>query len=245
MTKPTKKSKHYTVSVVIPVYNEENTIEDVIAIVQEKSQWPTEIIVVDDGSTDATRKHLKKYSDTDNIKVILQPTNQGKGAALRAGIALAHGQIVIIQDADLEYDPTDYPQLVEPILSGRADVVYGSRFVGGQPHRTIYFWNKMANNLLTLLSNLTTNMNLTDMETGYKAFRREVIQSINLQENDFGFEPEVTAKVAAAGFSIYEVGISYYGRTYEEGKKITPADFFTAVWVILKWGVLRPDEHSK
>ena len=198
-----------------------------------------EILVVDDGSTDGTRDILKNELEPAGIRVVLHEANQGKGAALRTGFALATGAIVVVQDADLEYDPKDLPQLIQPILDGRADVVYGSRFMGGQAHRVVYFWHMVGNRLLTLLSNMLTNLNLTDMETCYKAFRREVIQSVRIQEDRFGFEPEITAKVARMGCRIYEVGISYSGRTYAEGKKIGWKDGLSALRCILKYNLFR------
>jgi glycosyltransferase involved in cell wall biosynthesis len=198
-----------------------------------------EIIVVDDGSTDGTRQVLEQDVDGKLARVIYLEHNQGKGAALRAGFAVATGEVIIVQDADLEYDPRDYPALIEPIIDDRADVVYGSRFVGQRPHRVLYFWHRVGNGLLTLLSNMFTNLNLTDIETGYKAFRREVIQSIDIEENRFGFEPEITAKVARGRYRIYEVGIGYFGRTYMEGKKIGWKDGLWAVWCILKYNLRR------
>jgi len=226
-------------SVVIPCYNEAPTIGALLDAVQA-SPWPLkEIIVVDDASTDGTRDLLTGALRGRFDQLVLQEKNSGKGAALRAGIAKATGDIVIIQDADLEYDPQQYPRLLAPIVEGRADVVYGSRFMGAEPHRVLYFWHRMGNGLLTLLSNMFTNLNLTDMETCYKAFRREVIQSIEIEENRFGFEPEITAKVAKKGCRVYEVGIAYYGRTYAEGKKINYRDGFRAIYCILKYNLLR------
>jgi len=226
-------------SVVIPCYNELNTIGEVLNSVLGYSGTEKEIIIVDDGSTDGTRQFLQEQVDGKLARVIFLEDNQGKGAALRAGFAEATGDIVIIQDADLEYDPEDYPQMLDPILKNQADIVYGSRFMGNRPHRVLYFWHRMGNRLLTFLSNMFTNLNLTDIETGYKAFRREVIQSITVEENRFGFEPEITAKIARGEYRIYEVGIGYFGRTYSEGKKIGWKDGLWAIWCILKYN-LRP-----
>ena len=192
--------------------------------------------MVDDGSTDGTREELKTI-ERQFTRIIYQPFNQGKGAALRVGIREATGDIIIIQDADIEYDPNEYPKLVEPILEGKADVVYGSRFMGSEAHRVLYFWHRIGNGLLTLLSNMLTNLNLTDMETCYKAFRRDIIQSIDIVENRFGFEPEVTAKISKLRCRIYEVGISYSGRTYQEGKKINWKDGLRAMYCILKYNL--------
>ena len=227
-----------TISVVIPCFNEVHTIEAIIEAVRSSEIEGKQIIVVDDFSTDGTRERLREQGNIAGVELILHDRNRGKGAALRSGFARATGRIVVVQDADLEYDPRDYPRLIAPILSGKADVVFGSRFVGGESHRVLYFWHFAANKFLTLLSNMFTNMNLTDMETCYKAFRREVIQSIALRENGFGFEPEVTAKVARMGCRIYEVGISYSGRTYAEGKKIGWRDGLRAMWCILRYNLL-------
>ena len=226
-------------SVVIPCYNEVRTIDRIIAAVRASPHPDKEVIVVDDGSHDGTRERLAGELRGQVDQLILQETNQGKGAALRAGIRRATGDIVVIQDADLEYDPQEYPRLLAPILEGRADVVFGSRFMGAEPHRVLYFWHRLGNGFLTLLSNMFTNLNLTDMETCYKAFRREVIQSITIEEDRFGFEPEVTAKISKLGCRIYEVGISYYGRTYAEGKKINYRDGFRALYCILKYNLFR------
>jgi glycosyltransferase involved in cell wall biosynthesis len=226
-------------SVIIPCYNEAATIERLLLAVRASPYADKEIIVVDDCSSDGTRELLQGALRGHVDQLILQQRNQGKGAALRSGIAAATGGVVIIQDADLEYDPNEYGKVLAPILEGRADVVYGSRFMGGQPHRVLYFWHSVGNGFLTLLSNMLTDLNLTDMETCYKAFRRELIQSIAIEEDRFGFEPEVTAKIARRGWRVYEVGISYYGRTYEEGKKIGYKDGFRAIWCILKYNLLR------
>lgn len=225
-------------SVVVPAFNELNTLAEIIARIK-KSPVEKEIIVVDDFSTDGTRELLKNGLFREVDKVLYHDRNYGKGAALRTGIREATGDCVIVQDADMEYDPDEYPLLLEPIIKGKADVVYGSRFAGGGPHRVLYFWHSLGNRFLTTLSNMFTDLNLTDMETCYKVFRREVIQSINIEENRFGFEPEVTAKIARKKLRIYEVGISYYGRTYEEGKKIGWKDGLRAIYVILKYGLFR------
>jgi glycosyltransferase involved in cell wall biosynthesis len=224
-------------SVVIPCYNEAGTIEKVIDAVLRAPFPDKEIIVVDDFSTDGTREILRDRIAPRIAKVIYHPSNQGKGAALRTAIREATGEIVIIQDADLEYDPEEYPKVINPILENKAAVVYGSRFIGSEPHRVVYFWHRVGNGILTLLSNMFTNLNLTDMETCYKAFRREIIQSIAIEENRFGFEPEITAKMARKGVRIYEVGISYHGRTYKEGKKINWKDGVRALYCIVKYNV--------
>jgi glycosyltransferase involved in cell wall biosynthesis len=224
-------------SVIMPVYNEASTVESVIRKVLEQPQV-AELIVVDDASTDGTWDILQTLSTSDSLlKTFRHDTNQGKGAALRTGIAHATAPIVIIQDADFEYDPTEYPIVLKPILEDRADVVFGSRFIGSEAHRVLYFWHSIGNRFLTLLSNMFTNLNLTDMETCYKMFRREIIQSITIEENRLGFEPEITAKVARRGVRIYEVAISYHGRTYAEGKKINWKDGFSAIRCIIKYGL--------
>lgn len=222
-------------SVVMPVFNEVQTIREIVARVLAVA-IPKELIIVDDCSTDGTRLVLEQLQSHPEIVVVLQDRNRGKGAALRAGFAAATGDVVLVQDADLEYHPEEYPKLLRPILDGKADVVYGSRFIGGDSHRVLYFWHSVGNRILTLLSNAFSNLNLTDMETCYKVFRREIIQSIELNEDRFGFEPEVTARLAAIpGCRIYEVGISYAGRTYEEGKKIGWRDGVRAAWCIWKY----------
>ncbi|MEO1427515.1 MAG: glycosyltransferase family 2 protein [Cyanobacteria bacterium J06633_8] len=224
-------------SVVIPCYNELGTIGEVVEAVKKSPIEDCEIIIVDDCSKDGTRDLLQYKIEPKVSKVIYHQKNKGKGAALRTAIAAATGDIVIIQDADLEYDPQEYPVMIQPILDNKADVVFGSRFQGGEPHRVVYYWHRLGNGFLTTLSNMFTNINLTDMETCYKAFRREIIQSIKIQENRFGFEPEITAKVAKTGCRIYEVGISYYGRTYKEGKKIGWKDGFRAIYCIIKYNL--------
>lgn len=226
-------------SVVIPVYNEVSTIQEIVERVRKAPVEDIEIILVDDYSTDGTRELYNGPLKDQVEQIILQDKNYGKGYALKTGFTHATGDIVIVQDADLEYDPNEYKNMITPIVEDKADVVYGSRFMGGGPHRVVYYWHSVGNQLLTLLSNMLTNINLTDMETCYKAFRREVIQSINIEENRFGFEPEITAKIAKKRLRIYEIGISYYGRTYDEGKKIGWRDGVHAIWCILKYNLFR------
>lgn len=226
-------------SIVIPCYNEKHTIRMIVDAVRASPIASKEIIIVDDCSKDGTRDVLTSEIAPLVDKILFHDVNQGKGAALRTGIAAATGELVIIQDADLEYDPQEYPLLTDPIVRGRADVVFGSRFSGGGPHRVVYFWHMVGNQFLTLMSNMFTNINLTDMETCYKVFKREVIQKITIEENRFGFEPEITAKVAKLGVRIFEVGISYYGRTYAEGKKIGWKDGFRAIYAIIKYNLFR------
>ena len=230
-----------TLTVVIPCYNEARTIRELLESVRSAPYCNKEVIVVNDCSSDETGPLLQELmAEGALIDVLVEhEANQGKGAALRSGFARATGDIVIIQDADLEYDPAQYPTLLAPILAGKADVVYGSRFMGGEPHRVVYFWHRVGNGVLTLLSNMFTNLNLTDMETCYKVFKREVIKDLEIQENRFGFEPEITAKISKGSWRIYEVGIAYYGRTYAEGKKINWRDGFRALYCIVKYNLFR------
>ncbi len=226
------------VSIVIPCYNEKATVEKIVQAVREAPIQNKEIIIVDDGSHDGTQTVLSEIAKTID-KVIYHPANRGKGAALRSGFAAASGDIILIQDADLEYNPEDYPTLLEPLLLGKADVVFGSRFMGGRPHRVLFFWHMVANRFLTLLSNMFTNLNLTDAQTGYKAFTASTVKQIQIEEDRFGVESELVAKVAKLRCRIFEVGISYYGRTYEEGKKIGWRDAFRALYAIVKYGCRR------
>ncbi|MBE0410251.1 MAG: glycosyltransferase family 2 protein [Anaerolineales bacterium] len=226
------------ISIVMPCYNELNTIKTIIdKVLAVELDQEKELIIVDDGSQDGTREFLSTLNGNSNIKLVLHPRNRGKGAALRTGFENASGDIIIIQDADLEYEPNEYPRLIESILTGRADVVYGSRFIGSESHRVLYFWHSMGNKFLTLLSNVFTNHNLIDMEVCYKVFKRSILNDFELKEDRFGFEPEFTAKIAKGGYTLYEVGISYYGRTFAEGKKINWKDGFRAIYVILKYGL--------
>jgi glycosyltransferase involved in cell wall biosynthesis len=227
-------------SIIIPCFNECHTITEILSRVDARVQTPKEIIIVDDNSADGTREILSKRPIRESEKIILHNVNQGKGAALRTGIAAATGDIIIIQDADLEYDPNDIPRLIQPIIDDRAAVVYGSRFIGGEAHRVLLFWHRVGNGLLTLVSNIFTDLNLTDMETGYKAFRAENLKAIKIEECRFGFEPEITAKISKLPrLRIYEVGVSYYGRTYAEGKKIDWKDGLSALWCVIKYNLFR------
>ncbi len=229
----------HKLSIIVPCYNEVDTVGELLQAVRNAAPLEHEIILVDDCSTDGTRERLQSEHSALIDKLLLHEVNRGKGAALRTGIAAAEGDIVIIQDADLEYNPEEYPRLIKPIIEGKADVVYGSRFMGSEPRRVLYFWHRVGNGVLTLASNMATNLNLTDMETCYKVFRRELIQSFTIEEDRFGFEPEITAKLAASEARIFEVGISYYGRTYEEGKKIGWRDGVRALYCIAKYNLRR------
>ncbi len=239
MTTPATPDDFHTLSVVIPIFNERGTLLEILRrVLAVELPLAKQIILVDDGSTDGTRElypTLDEHFPDADIRVLTHAQNRGKGAALRTGFAAATGDIVLVQDADLEYHPDDYPRLLEPILDGRADVVYGSRFVGGQAHRVLYFWHMIGNRFLTLLSNAMTNLNLTDMETCYKVFRRPVLEPIRIRSDRFGVEPELTAKIARGRWRIYEVGIRYAGRSYEEGKKITWRDGLQAIYTILRF----------
>ena len=227
------------VSIVIPCYNEKNTIEKIVEAVRSAPIENKEIIIVDDCSGDGTRAVLEEKISQMIDRIIYHPVNRGKGAALRSGFAAATGDIILVQDADLEYNPEDYPVLLGPLMSGKADAVFGSRFMGGRPHRVLFFWHMAGNKFLTLLSNMFTNLNLTDMETGYKAFKAALIKSIQIEEDRFGVEPEIIAKLARSGCRIYEVGISYSGRTYAEGKKVSWKDGVRAIYAILKYNLGR------
>ena len=233
-----KGKEDILLSVIVPCFNEIKTIKEVIQKIKKSSVKNKEIIIVDDYSNDGSREFSHKLDD-EIINVQFHDMNKGKGAALKTAIKLAKGKIIIIQDADLEYDPAEYPNLITPILNNKADVVYGSRFKGGQPHRVVYFWHRVGNGFLTLMSNFFTDLNLSDMETCFKAFKSEIIKNIQIEENRFGFEPEITAKISKKDYRIYEVGISYYGRTYKEGKKIGWRDGFQAIWCILKYNIFR------
>jgi len=226
-------------SIVIPVYNEKKYIQEIVNRIMEIDLLPIEkeIIIIDDHSTDGTREILQTHLEKKVDQVIYHEKNMGKGAALRTGFQYVSGEVVIVQDADLEYNPSEYGKLLKPILEGKADAVYGSRFVGSEPHRVLFFWHYVGNKLLTLLSNMLTNLNLTDMETCYKMFKKEIINSISIEQNRFGFEPEITAKLSKGNWRIYEVGISYSGRNYEEGKKINWKDGLQALWCIFKYNV--------
>jgi glycosyltransferase involved in cell wall biosynthesis len=227
------------VSIIIPCYNEKQTIEKIVDAVRAGPVQSREIIVVDDGSEDGTRAVLKEKLGQIVDRIIYHPINRGKGAALRSGFAAATGDLILVQDADLEYSPEDYPALLEPLISDQADAVFGSRFMGGRPHRVLFFWHMVGNRFLTLLSNMFTDLNLTDVQSGYKAFKASVIKSIHIEEDGFGVESELVAKIASLRCRIFEVGISYYGRTYEQGKKIGWRDGFRALYAIVKYGCRR------
>jgi glycosyltransferase involved in cell wall biosynthesis len=234
------------ISVVIPCFNESNTIEVIVQkVLAVELPFEREVIIVDDCSTDGTKNLLDKLNNLDGVRVFFHGSNKGKGTALRTGFMHATGDVIIVQDADLEYEPNEYHKLLQPIIDGKADVVYGSRFAGGESHRVLYFWHAVGNRFLTLLSNMFTNLNLTDMEVCYKVFKKNILNEFELEEDRFGFEPEFTAKVASLGCPIYEVGISYYGRTYEEGKKINWKDGLRAVYVIVKHGLFARIQSRK
>lgn len=237
MKKRKSKTSSPLLSVIVPVFNEQETVEVIIKKIRKSEVKNIELIVVDDCSSDNTRKILNKNKKLID-KLILKDINQGKGSAIREGIKVSEGEIIIFQDADLEYDPIEYPKIIQPILDGKADVVFGSRFMGSEAHRVVYFWHYLANRFLTFVSNMFTNLNLSDMETCYKAFRSDLLKSIEIKENSFGIEPEITAKVAKAKARVYEVGISYYGRTYEEGKKIGPIDAVEALIAIIRYNII-------
>ncbi len=224
-------------SVIMPCYNEENTLNRILDKVLNENSIEKELIVIDDFSTDNSRKILENYDKKDKIKIILNPQNKGKGYSIRQGLKLASGDIILIQDADLEYSPDDYRYLIEPILNDEADVVYGSRFIGSQRTRVLYFWHTVGNKFLTLMSNMFTNLNLTDMECCYKVFKKDIIKNIDLKENRFGFEPEITAKISKKNLKIYEIGVRYFGRKYEDGKKITWKDGFAAIFCIIYYNL--------
>jgi glycosyltransferase involved in cell wall biosynthesis len=225
------------ISIIIPCYNELKTIEIIVNKILQLNKYKFEIIIVDDCSTDGTRKILEDKLSTKVAAIIYNEKNYGKGYCIKKGIEKSNGNIILIQDADLEYDPNDYPKLINPIINNHADVVYGSRFVGGDEKRVLFFWHTVANKILTLISNIFSNLNLTDMECGYKAFRSEIIKKISLKQNRFGFEPEITAKISKMNIRIFEVGVSYFGRTYIEGKKITYKDAFNALYCIIKYNI--------
>src|SRR5713101_100406 len=235
----TRITEPMKVSIVIPCYNEKNTIEKIVEAVRSAPVENKEIIVIDDGSNDGTQTLLREKLSGAVDQIIYHPANRGKGAALRTGFAAASGDIILVQDADLEYSPEEYPVLLEPIISGQADAVFGSRFMGGRPHRVLFFWHMAGNRFLTLLSNMFTNLNLTDIETGYKAFKASLIKSIQIEEDRFGVEPEIIAKISRTGCKIYEVGISYNGRTYREGKKVNWKDGLRAIYAIVKYNLER------